>query len=82
MDTEFLFCEIRHDPDENGRILRGTAMKYGSVAKMPWGEERFEPHAFGEISKADVILERVSTSDQNRLRELARTGLGGLTLTD
>ena len=42
------------------------------------GRERFEPGAFGDVSRADVIL----NSHHERQRPLARTGGGGLELID
>ena len=60
-----------------GRIVTGTAMRYGDVARLPFGSERFEPGAFGEIRAADVIL----NVQHDRGRPVARTG-GGLNLDD
>ena len=70
------FVELRHEADT--RILRGIAMPYGQPAKMPWGEERFEAGAFGDVSKADVIL----NVQHDRGQAIARTDGGGLVLTD
>ena len=71
---EIRFAEIRHE----GRTLSGVAMRYGSIAKLPWGPERFAPAAFGDVKAADVIL----NFQHDRSRPLARTGGGGLLLTD
>ena len=60
-----------------GRVVTGTAMRYGDVARLPFGAERFEPGAFGEIRAADVIL----NVQHDRGRPVARTG-GGLNLDD
>ena len=48
------FVEFRYDGD---RTISGVAMRYGDVAKLPWGDkERFEPGAFGNVGSKDVIL--------------------------
>ena len=70
------FFEIRQEGD---RTLTGTAMVYGDVAELPWGEkERFMPGAFGDVSKLDVIL----NVQHNRDKPIARTKGGGLELVD
>ena len=58
--------------------MSGTLIRYGDVAALPWGRERFEPGAFGDVSRADVIL----NSHHEKSRPLARTGGGGLELID
>ena len=68
------FSELRQE----GRTLSGTLLRYGDVASLPWGRERFEPGAFGDVSRADVLL----NSHHERSRPLARTGGGGLELLD
>ena len=72
--SENRFTELR----QQGRTLTGTAIKYGDIAVMPWGKEKFEPGAFGSMVHADVIL----NSQHDRSTPLARTGGGGLTLSD
>ena len=72
--SEKRYTELRQD----GRVLVGTAIKYGDVATLPWGKEKFEPGAFGPVVHADVIL----NSQHDRQTPLARTGGGGLTLSD
>ena len=70
METaERRFAELRFD---DGRGLRGIAMPYGTVAVLPWGEERFEPGAFGDVAGADLILNVF----HDRARPVARTGAG------
>ena len=71
---EFRYAEIRAD----GRQLSGVAVKYGDTAKLPFGLERFEPGAFGRVQDADIIL----NVQHRRDRPLARSGGGGLLLTD
>ena len=72
MTTERRFCEFRAE----GRRLSGTAIRFGSEARMPWGRERFNAAAFAPLG--DVILNDM----HNRQAPLARTGGGGLTLHD
>lgn len=55
-----------------GRIIEGTAVRYGDVARLPWGRERFEAGAFEALASADVILNR----QHQRTVPLARTGAG------
>ena len=69
------FAELRQGP---GRTLEGVAIRYGDVAPMPWGAERFEAGAFGDVGNADVIL----NVQHSRERPIARTGGGGLVLAD
>ena len=71
---EYRYSEIRQD----GRVIYGVAMPYGSVARLPFGQERMLPGVFGNVESLDVIL----NVQHNRERPLARTGGGGLVLTD
>ena len=66
------FFEFRQD----GRRLTGTAIVYGDVSRQPWGEERFTAGAFAPLG--DVIL----NAQHDRTTPLARTGGGGLLLSD
>ena len=62
--------ERRYSPVEvDGRNLRGVGIRYGEVARMPWGRERFEPAAFGDVSGLDVRLNVQHVRD----RLIART---------
>ena len=72
-DLERRYVELRADDD--GRTLRGVAVTYGDVAKLPFGEERIEP---GALEFGDVIL----NAHHDRAAPLARTGGAGLTLSD
>lgn len=72
MIPEKRFSEIRAE----GRTLEGVAIRYGDVAEFPWGRERIEPGAFAPLG--DVILNRQHKRDL----PIARTGGGGLSLTD
>lgn len=68
--------EIRAEPDSNA--LSGTAIRYGDVASLPWGRERFEAGAFADLASMDVIL----NMQHMRHRMLARTGGSGLEFSD
>ena len=72
----FQNSEIRASSE--GLILDGLAVRYGEIAIRPFGRERFEPGAFGDLAEADIIL----NASHKRDRPLARTGGGGLVLTD
>ena len=72
LNRDRVYCEIR----QNGRRLSGTAVRYGDVATLPWGRERFTAGAFAPIG--DVLL----NSQHDRRTPLARTGGGGLEIRD
>ena len=75
MDTEFRFCEVRRE----GRTLSGQGIVYGDVARVGARAERFLAGAFGaDVGGVDILL----NVQHDRGRVLARTGGGGLTLTD
>ena len=68
-----------------GRLLKGVAITYGATALLKRlirgrkvRRERFEHRAFGDVASADVVLNYM----HQRTVPLARTGGGGLTLTD
>ena len=62
--------ERRYSPIEvDGRTLRGVGIRYGDVARMPFGRETFQRGAFGDVASADVILR----FQHNRDRPIART---------
>ena len=73
-DVERRFVELRQE----GRRLSGVAILYRAEAKILSFRERFEPGAFGNVGGLDVILNRQHRRDA----PLARTGGGGLDLTD
>ena len=75
-EWERRYFELRADVDQ--RLLEGTALQYGDVARVDGGEESFEAGAFTDVSKADLLL----NFQHERSRPLARTGGGGLVLTD
>ena len=69
---EFRFAELRAE----GRVLSGVAVRYGDVARIPGiGPETFRA---GSMVFSDVVLNR----QHDRRLALARTGGGGLTVTD
>ena len=68
-------AELRADGD---RRLSGVLMRYGDVATLPWGRERFLPGAFGPVEDLDVVL----NVQHDRKQPIARTGGGGLLLRD
>ena len=75
MTSEFRYSEIR----AAGRVLEGVAVSYSDVARIGSRSERFLPGAFGaDVGGADVLL----TVQHDRGRALARSGGGGLVLTD
>ena len=76
-DVQHRFYELRFDEEE--RRVTGTAMRYGDVAELPWGEkEKFEAGAFGDTDRLDATL----NVQHDRGRPVARTGGGGLKLRD
>ena len=78
MDTQrTLYCRAEISP-ENELQLSGRAVRYGDVAKLPFGSEVIDAGAFGDLEDADLILNR----QHDRAKPLARTGGGGLTIED
>ena len=74
------FCNLAFE-SVDGKVpdtISGTAITYGDVAQMFFGKEVVEPGAFGDVSKLDLVL----NMQHDRTRPLARTGGGGLTLSD
>ena len=72
METRFLECRA------DGRIVTGAALRYGDTARIPGGRETFRARAFGDVAALDVRLNVM----HDRRRLIARTGGGGLLLTD
>ena len=76
-EWEYRVHELSLDPEK--RELTGIAMPYNSVGLAPFGEELFESRAFGpDVEQSTVFLDVMHV----RERLLARTGGGGLVLTD
>ena len=71
---ELRFAEVRSE----GRRLTGVAVPYSTPARIGEFTEQFMPGAFGDVRSLDVILNR----QHDRRVPLARTGGGGLVLTD
>ena len=71
------FVEFRYDGD---RTISGTAIEYGDTATFPWGmKERFQAGAFpGIADDPNVVL----TMQHQRHKPIARTGGGGMVLSD
>ena len=72
---EFRYTEFRA---VEGRTIHGTVVAYGDVAQTRMGRETFAPGAFGDAASLDTILHM----QHERARPIARTGGGGLVLTD
>lgn len=76
--------EVRYStvtaPFGKGHVrLEGVVMRYGALAQLPDGrQERFLPGAFNDVETQDLIL----NVQHERVFPIARTGGGGLTLTD
>ena len=80
VDTEkrFALCEYRQT--DKGMVVHGVAMPYNEDADIAGlFKERFLPGAFGDVARADVVV----NVQHDRGRPLARTGQdGGLVLED
>lgn len=78
IERRYIDLEYRTDAGE----VSGVAVRYGDTARIPLPggvfNERITPGAFGDIGGADVIL----NVQHDRAKPLARTGGGGLELTD
>ena len=73
---EYRFMEFRA---VEGRKISGIAIRYGDISERPHGgKETFMAGAFGDVGALDTILH----FQHERARPLARTGGGGLVLTD
>ena len=77
--SEFRYGELEYredgpaDDDYLGKSIGGTILRYGDEATFPWGKERFEPGAFGDVSKLDLIANRM----HQRMQPIARNGEKG-----
>ena len=77
MEPERRFSPLEYRADSG--IVRGVVVRYGDVARIGGlFSERFEAGAFGDVDALDVI----ANVQHDRGRPLARTGGGGLELTD
>ena len=68
--------ELRASDTGPGTII-GPVLRYGDVATLPFGRERILPGAFGDLSTADLFVDRMHIREQT----LANTG-AGLTIDD
>ena len=79
-EKRFIPLEIREGQDMG--LVKGIAVRYGDLARIPTPggtfHERIDAGAFGNIGEADAIL----NVQHDRSRPLARTGGGGLALSD
>ena len=74
MDVEYRFAEV--EVRDAGAVVAGVAMPYGTVARIMGAfDESVEPGAF---RFDDVVLNRMHVREDL----IARTGGGGLSLTD
>ena len=74
---EYRFAPLEFRDD--GAVITGIAMPYGTTARVMGAfDESVEPGAFGDVAGLDVVLNKMHL----RSEPIARTGKGGLTLTD
>ena len=71
---EYRFLGMR----QAGRVLSGTAIRYGDVARIGGQREKFLPGSFPGVEGSDILLNR----QHLRERPLARSNGGGLTVSD
>ena len=71
--NEFRYADFEFRQSEDGLgVVTGTVIRYGDVAKLPWGTEEFKAGAFGDIESADLIANRM----HQRTQPLGRSGAG------
>ena len=76
-NNRLLYCRAEISP-ENDMELSGRVIRYGDIATLPFGKEVIDSGAFGDLSQADLILNR----QHDRGKPLARTAGGGLQIED
>ncbi len=75
--VEYRFAPLEFRDD--GAVIEGVAMPYETTARIAGAfDESVDPGAFGDIRAADVVLNKMHL----RHDPIARTGAGGLVLTD
>ena len=75
---EFRFSDFDCRENDDGlMVVEGTVMLYGDINTVPWGTEEVRAGAFGDVTKADVEVNRRHIRDE----VVAATG-AGLKLTD
>ena len=67
--TEFRFAGPLSTIEVGAPHFEGVIVRYNSIGAGDYGKERFEPRAFGDVSKLDISL----TVQHDRGRQLART---------
>ena len=79
-EKRFMPLEIREGQDLG--LVKGVAVRYGDTARIPTPagtfHERIYPSAFGDLGNVDAILNVM----HDRQRPVARTGGGGLALSN
>ena len=63
--------ELRASDTGPGTVV-GPVVKYGDLATLPFGQERILPGAFGDLTTADLFVNRMHMREQT----LANTGAG------
>ena len=77
IEYRFAVAEWRESASGPGRV-EGVALSYHDEAQLPGFRERFQAGAFGDVAMLNVL----ANVQHDRGRPLARTGGGGLALTD
>ena len=71
--------ETRRSSNNDTLGIEGIVVRYGEItSRTRLGKEQIQAGAFGDVSNADVVLNR----QHDRGKPLARTGSGGLQLID
>ena len=64
-ENEFRYADFEYRQAENGLgIVTGTIIRYGDVAKLPWGTEEFKAGAFGDLQRRTVYANRMHMREQ------------------
>ena len=72
-ENEFRYGDVEFRQDDDGLgVVVGTVIRYGDVAKLPWGTEEFKAGAFENVESEDLIANRM----HQRTQPIARTGAG------
>ena len=72
-ENEFRYGDVEFRQGDDGLgVVVGTVIRYGDLAKLPWGTEEFKAGAFENVESADLIANRM----HQRTQPIARTGAG------
>ena len=72
-ENEFRYGDVEFRQGDDGLgVVVGTVIRYGDVAKLPWGTEEFKAGAFENVESEDLIANRM----HQRTQPIARTGAG------